>query len=351
MAPVKPRQKSGLPVLDCRESGSTLRFLLPLAAALGGAILTGKGRLPERPLSHLVSEMKAHGAHFSGDSIPLSVSGTFTAGCFSLPGNVSSQYVTGLMLAAPLLGECRIVIEGELQSADYVYMTASAMRQFGIDIEMRESVISIASGQRYISPGIIQAGGDWSGAAFALCLGVLGGPVRAEGISASSEQGDRRIMDILKEVGGNIQASENECTASSGFLHGIKVDVSGIPDLVPALAAVMMHAEGQTEFMDAGRLRLKESDRLATTCAMVNALGGHARVIGDSLMIDGRHECSGGTVDGAGDHRIIMAAAVGASGCSGPSTIMGIDPVSKSWPLFFDEIQQAGGKIDVVNIR
>ena len=339
------------PRLECCESGSTLRFMLPVSAALGGATLTGLGRLPQRPIIDLIEAMKSRGAAFSASSLPLTVGGRMTCGDFTLPGNISSQYVTGLMLAAPLLGECEIRIEGILQSSNYVRMTASVMEQFGIRTEFSEHIIRIPGNQSYKSPGEIRAGGDWSGAAFGLCLGALGGSVSVSGLSGASNQGDRRIVSILKEAGSLVTETEENFTVTCGTLHGLTIDISGIPDLAPVLAALLMHAEGHTEFLNAGRLRLKESDRLQTTCAMVNALGGQASISEDRLLIEGRKVCKGGKVDGAGDHRIVMAAVIGASACTGPSVITGAEAVSKSWPSFFEDIQLAGGKCDVISLR
>ena len=346
--PVKGECRKKTPVLDCGESGSTLRFLLPLAAVLGGADFQGRGRLPERPLTDLASAMEAHGARFSASRLPLTVRGPMVGGFFSMPGNVSSQYITGLMLAAPLLGETEIRIPGELQSADYVRMTADSMAVFGVMTEFDGNRICIPGGQRYHSPGSAAAGGDWSGAAFPLCLGALGGPVHVTNLDVSSAQGDKRILDILRQAGAVVDEKSGGC--SQGTLHGLRLDVSGIPDMVPALAALLMHADGQTVFERAGRLRLKESDRLATTCAMVNALGGCAYVEDESLVIEGRSGCTGGRVDGAGDHRIVMAALVGASACTGTSEIMGAEAVAKSWPGFFEDIGTLGGRTDVVDI-
>ena len=338
-------------VLDCGESGSTLRFLLPVAAALGGARLTGRGRLPERPLGDLLMAMAAHGARFSADRLPLDVAGPVSGGVFTLPGQVSSQYVTGLMLAAPLMGETGIRWTGRLQSADYVRMTAEVLARFGVRTEIDWSEnggVRIPGGQRYASPGEVPAGGDWSAAAFPLCLGALAGPVAVAGLRDDTSQGDRRIMALLRQAGAD---GASASSARRGALRAIRADVSDIPDMVPALAALAMHAEGTSVFLNAGRLRLKESDRLATTCAMVRALGGEAAVEGDALAVTGRTGCPGGTVDGAGDHRIVMAAAVGASACTGPSVILGAEAVSKSWPGFFDALRTIGGDVSVLDDR
>ena len=346
-------EKSSVPpLLDCGESGSTLRFLLPVGAALSGAAFSGRGRLPERPLSELTDQLSAHGVSVSGDRLPLTVSGGLSGGRFSLPGGVSSQYFTGLMLAAPLIGETVIDIRGRLESAAYVAMTRDVMRLFGVETEMTEDRITVPGGQRYLSPGRAAAEGDWSGAAFPLALGALTGRVTVRGLSPDSAQGDRRIVSLLCRMGAKVRLDESSVTAErADRLTAVTEDVSGIPDLVPALAALLMHAEGTSRLENAGRLRLKESDRLESVCAMVNALGGQARIEADTLVVEGSDRCRGGWVDGYGDHRIVMAALAAASRCLGESEISGAEAVRKSYPSFWDEITALGGTIDVVGIR
>ncbi len=346
------RDGSSHPVLDCGESGSTLRFLLPVAAALSGAVFEGRGRLPHRPLSELTDQLSAHGVSVTGDRLPLTVSGRLSGGCFSLPGNVSSQYFTGLMLAAPLIGETVIRIRGRLESAGYIAMTREAMELFSVEVSMTEDEIAVPRGQSYRSPGKVIAEGDWSGAAFPLALGALTGRVTVRGLRPDSAQGDRRILSLLRKMGVKVSLDGSSVTAErADRLSAVTEDVSAIPDMVPVLAALLMHAEGTSRLTNAGRLRLKESDRLESVCAMVNALGGCARIIGDSLEIEGRACCAGGRVNGYGDHRIVMAALVGASRCTGPSEIGDAEAVRKSYPSFWDEIALLGGKTDVVGIR
>ena len=353
---VVPVSKSGFhlsSVLDCGESGSTLRFMLPIAAAIGGSSFTGSGRLPERPIIHLIETLKAHGAIFSAEKLPFKVSGILSGGEYCIPGNVSSQYITGLMLAAPLIGKTVINVEGGLQSADYIQITADVMSRFGITVSISENIdkITINGNQKYKSPGIIESNGDWSASAFPMCLGALGGPVAVQGLSENTKQGDRRIIDVLRKAGADVRIENKKCIVKRKNLSGLTIDVSDIPDLVPAMAALFMHAEGRTVFTNAERLCLKESDRLSSTCNMVNALGGQAMITGHSLCIDGSSDCTGGIVDGSGDHRIVMAAVIAASACKRQSTIIGVEAVSKSWPEFFDEMKTIGGKFDVVNVR
>ncbi len=341
------------PELDCGESGSTLRFLLPVASALGGARFCGRGRLPERPLEDLVSAMEAHGVRFEGRRLPLTVSGRLSGGEFLLPGNVSSQYLTGLLLAAPLMKEDTVIrLSSPLQSAAYVDMTLEALESFGVRTEKGPCLFRVPGGQGLRPPeSCLKVEGDWSGAAFPLCLGALGGDVEVSGLSLKSLQGDRRIADLLALMGARVQRGEKGLRVRGGALHALETDVSAIPDLVPVLAAVLMHAQGVSRLYNAGRLRLKESDRLETVRAMVVSLGGSARIEDDSLIITGTARCPGGRVSGAGDHRIVMAAAVAAAACAGPTYISDCEAVAKSYPAFPSDYQTLGGMWNVLDVR
>ncbi len=347
------RRGEGLPRLDCMESGSTLRFLLPAAVALGGAEMTGRGRLPGRPMEDLLRALEKEGAVFSARSLPLRAGGKFDGGDFSLPGNVSSQYLTGLMLASPLGRRDTVIrLTTPLESAAYVDMTLDALTLFGIRYEREKDLFRIPGGQRPKAPaGTVPVEGDWSGAAFPLCLGALTGDVTVRGLKADSRQGDRAVMDILRAMGAETQTGAGFARAAAAPLHGVEWDVSGIPDLVPVLAAVMMHARGTSRLYNASRLRLKESDRLKTVCGMVNALGGEAVISEDSLIVRGREGIPGGNADGAGDHRIVMAAAVAAAACRGESTVSGPEALNKSYPAFPDHIRALGGIFDVIDHR
>ncbi len=332
--PTRPR------VCDCGESGSTARFLLPIAAVLGKAspiTLVGHGRLPERPFAPLCDAMRAGGAVLDRDLLPITAAGGLRAGEYRIAGNISSQYITGLLLALPLLGEeSRIILTSPLASSGYVEMTISTLARFGIPVALNADGFSIAAA-RYTSPGRITAEGDWSNAAFWLCAGAIGGEITVEGLSPDSRQGDRRIAEILRDFGAEVAVCGDRVTVSRRHLRGLTLSVDEIPDLVPVLAVVAALAEGESRFTDAGRLRLKESDRLATVSAMLCNLGGDARIEGDSLIVRGRKSLLGGSVDSAGDHRIAMAAAVAALGASSPIRILGAEAVSKSYPAFWQD--------------
>ena len=311
--------------LDCGESGSTLRFLLPVACALGvRAVFSGHGRLPERPNAPLTHALRAHGAAIDSDVLPMHVSGGLQGGRWELPGNVSSQYITGLLLALPLLPEdSEITLTTPLQSASYVDMTLDVLRDFGIRVERLEDGYRVPGNQVFRSPEDVYIEGDWSAAAFWCAANAMGSRIDIEGVSRRSAQGDRAIEALLGQA---------------------KIDAENVPDLVPALAACAATLPRRTVITGAARLRLKESDRLRAVSDMVNALGGHAEATGDGLIIEGG-PIHGGTVNGFGDHRIVMAAAILAAHASGPVTITGAEAVAKSYPDFFEHFAALGGKV------
>lgn len=345
-------------LLDCGESGSTLRFLLPVVAALGcDARLTGRGRLPQRPLSPLYEELASHGCELSPQgAMPLAVGGRLAPGRFSLPGDVSSQYVSGLLLAAPLMGAPVEVVVGEpVESRPYIDITVDALARFGVEVTesaaaddagrpARSFVVCAPRGLR--SPGTVGVGGDWSNAAFWLAAGSVGGEgVAVRGVDVKSSQGDRQVLGALALLGARVLRGREGAASSPDRLVGRTIDVRSCPDLVPPLAAVAALAEGTTRVTGAARLRIKESDRLATVSAAINALGGHAEETDDGLLIEGRARLSGGTVDAANDHRIAMMAAVLATRCEGPTAIEGAECVAKSYPAFFEDFASLGGHV------
>lgn len=318
--------------LNCGESGSTLRFLLPLCAAKPRAmevpiVLTGSGRLPSRPNGPLLEALRSHGAQIHGDFLPLTVDGGLFAGDYELPGNVSSQYFSGLLFALPLLeGDSTLRHTSPLESRPYVDLTLSVLRQFGILIEEMENGWRVPGGQHYCSPGTAEAEGDWSAAAFWLGANVLGNAVTVEGLNDRSCQGDQAIETLLSRIGGEI-------------------DVTDTPDLMPILSAVAAAIPGKvTRITGAARLRLKESDRLAAMAKTIQALGGQAEELPDGLLIHGT-KLKGGTVDGMNDHRVVMSAAIAATACQGPVTILGAEAVNKSYPDFWNDFETLGGRL------
>ena len=326
--------------LDVGESGSTLRFLLPVLGALGvQAEIRMHGRLPERPLSPLWEVLEAHGMRLQQDGTILHTDGQLIAGDYSLPGNVSSQFISGLLFALPLLGgNSTLTVTGALQSARYVSMTERALAEAGILTKKDGPVWQIGGGQRYASPAVQTVEGDWSNAAFFLCMGALSATgVTVTGLNSTSLQADRAITEILVRFGAELTVSEDAVTVRRGVLHGITLDAGPIPDLVPVVSCLAALCDGETRVENAARLRLKESDRLQTTAALLSALGGSVRELPDGLIISGRGRLSGGTADACGDHRIAMSAAMAACGCEGPVTVSGSECVAKSYPAFWED--------------
>jgi len=314
------------PALDCGESGSTLRFLLPVAAALAeGARFAGRGRLPERPLADLTGELSRHGVGFSAPCLPFALSGRLAGGEFVLPGNVSSQYVTGLLFALPLLPEGGCVrLASALESIGYVALTVQVLRQFGIAVERPDDrTFRVPPGSRYGSPGEVATEGDWSAAANWLAANRLGSDIEVAGLSRESKQGDRAVEGVLASLAA-----------------GSVVDARDIPDTVPALAVAAAGIAGTVEITGIARLRLKESDRIATTVALLRALGGDAEEKPDALVVRGTGRLRGGTADAAGDHRLAMAAAVASTIAETPVRIVGAESVAKSYPAFFDDFRR-----------
>ena len=336
----------GLCLLPCGESGSTLRFLLPLVGALGAsAVFEREGRLPERPIEPLGRELCRNGMDIRSDGARLSCSGQLRPGAFSLPGNISSQYISALLMTLPLLeGESTLHIEGTLESAAYVAMTEEVLRLGGVRTEKTGAGYRIPGGQRCRFAPELSVEGDYSNAAFFLCAGALSERgIRVTGLDPQSRQGDRAIVPLLEEMGAQVASDGSSVTVKRDALHGITIDASPIPDLIPVLSVVAAAASGETRVIHAQRLRLKESDRLHSTTQMLRALGAEAEELPDGLVIRGGRTLAGGTVDACGDHRIAMSAAVAGGICRGAVTICGSECVQKSYPDFWTDFQQLKG--------
>ena len=337
------------PLLDCGESGSTFRFLLPVAAALSAkARFVGSGRLPERPIGELMLAMEQHGVAFSADRLPFSTTGKLTGGAYTLPGNVSSQYLTGLLLALPLLDESsNITLSTKLESAAYVDITLHALKRFGVAVDVSDESYAISGGQTICSVGERRVDGDWSNAAFFLAAGAIGAPLRMTGLNLNSPQGDKAILDALFAFGATMSATAKAVSVSPAPLFGCVIDVGETPDLLPVLAVLGACASGETRLVNAARLRLKESDRLASVSAMLRVFGAKVEELPDALVITGG-KLTGGVVDSCRDHRIAMAAAVASIRCRGDVTILNADAVNKSYPAFFEDFNRLGGHAHVV---
>lgn len=351
---VNPQKFSEKAEIDCGESGSTLRFLLPVVSALGiDTKINAHGRLPERPLSPLKEELEKKGVAFeTDDKYPLHITGNLQSGEYELAGNVSSQFVSGLLFALPLLeGDSKIKLIPPVESKPYIDMTVATLHDFGIEIEETENTYIIKGNQKYISPKEITIEGDWSNSAFFLCAGALSKDgVTVSGLDINSTQGDRKIIDILKRMGASVEVNNNEITVKKNKLMGTMVNGGDIPDLVPIVSVMgAMCDKGVTHIVNASRLRLKESDRIATTEALLTKVGAAVSETDDGLVIWGENELIGGRVEGANDHRIVMSAAILSCLCSLPVDIVGAEATQKSYPHFFEDFNSLGGKTNVIN--
>lgn len=321
-----------LPRFDCGESGSTLRFLIPIALAVaGGGVFTGHGRLmerPQKPYFDLFEEKRIFCEQKDG---VLTVRGRLTPGEYRLPGNVSSQFFTGLLFALPLLdGPSAVASTTALESADYITMTLEAMKNAGVTVSSSGLAFAVLPAAYQAFDGAVEA--DWSQAGFWYAASFLGSRLDIRGLNPQSAQGDMIIAALYWKL-----AKPGE----------VDIDVSDCPDLLPPLAVMAAVRSGATHFVNAARLRIKESDRLATVHQMLAALGGQAEEGPDSLTVYGG-PLTGGTVDGANDHRIVMAAAIAAAYCKGPTTILGAEAVNKSYPSFWDDYKRLGGAVHVL---
>ncbi len=352
-------------VLDCGESGTTLRLILPIAAALGRqSRFVGHGRLPARPLREYEQILGPHGIEFNfpaAGSLPLTISGQLRAGDYALRGDISSQYLSGLLLALPLLeGNSKISLTTPLESAPYVEMTLNTMRRFGVKVE-QSAACSVSGGQFVVSggqkyqPTAYTVERDYSQAAFWLTANFSGSNLQVAGLSADSCQGDKKIVEILAEFSSGQAAGRSLYT----------IDASQIPDLVPIIAVAAAQLDAITTIVRAARLRFKESDRLASTTAALNAIGADVNETDDGLQINGgdynrrlstgdhSHTApvfTGGIADSAGDHRITMALAVAALRSKNGVTIQGAESVRKSYPDFFLEFSRLGGDVNGLDL-
>ena len=325
----------------CGESGSTLRFLIPVAAALGKTVrFRMEGLLSKRPHDVLTNELMKHGAVISQNDDILTVGGQLEPGDYTIAGNISSQFISGLLFALPLLdGDSNIIITGKRESVSYIDMTLDALRDSGIAIKETPEGYFVAGKQTYRRTGFSEAERDWSGAAFFLCMGAMSVKgITLDGMNMSSRQGDMKVMNILKDFGADISVSGSTVTVKRGACRPCDIDAGDIPDLVPVLSVLMCAAQGRSVIRNAQRLRFKESDRLASTSGMIRALGGDVDVTEDGLIINGTGKLGSGTVDAVNDHRIAMSAATAASICSGDVVIPEAQCTDKSYPGFFEDL-------------
>ena len=331
-------------ILDAGESGSTLRFLLPVSAALGAECsFTGRGRLLQRPNAALCAALNKNGAATDG----ITVKGRLKAGDYAIDATVSSQYISGLLFALPLLdGDSRILFSGDPVSKNYIDMTVEVLTLAGIRYKRIRKGFAIPGCQEYKLPDEVTCEGDWSGAAFMLAAGALGKKTSVRGLNVASLQGDRRILDVLRLSGAQITESADRIEVRADKKIPFEVDVQNIPDLAPVLAALAATLPGKSRFKNVSRLQLKESDRLAAIQEMLRAAGINSKKENDDLVIfGGKPLC--GRFDGKNDHRMVMSSVLLAGLSDGDSVVTDAEAVKKSYPNFFEDYKKIGGKCHV----
>lgn len=340
--------------IDCKESGSTLRFLIPIACLLGERItFTGAGKLVERPLTSYYKIFDAQGIRYSNEKgrLPLRLEGILKPDKFKIEGNISSQFITGLMLALPLLSEDSIIeITTELESKGYIDLTLDVLDRFSIKIKNNEyRRFYIPGNQRYISTSY-KVEGDFSQAAFWIAAGVLNDTIVLRGLNQNSLQGDREILNIATAMDANISSEGEHINVTASQTKGTIIDASQCPDLVPILAVLGALSKDKTEIVNAQRLRIKESDRLKAISTELNKIGAHITETIDGLIINGVDTLNGGIVDSWNDHRIVMALAIASTRCKEPLIIKNCNAVNKSYPEFWQDFISLGGIVDEWNM-
>ncbi len=336
--------------INCGESGTTSRFLIPITRLIPDTItMDGEGKLVERPFDVFFPIFQDQGITYETNAgkLPMVLKGKLKPGKYRVRGDVSSQFISGLLLALPLLpGNSSIDVTTPLESSGYIDMTMEIQKRFGIEIkyDCKKNHFEIPGWQKYI-PQNYKVEGDWSQAAFWLAAGALAGPVEITGLNRNSTQGDKVIEKFLQSMGAKLNWKGSRIIVSRGVIGGIEMDVSQCPDLVPILAVLGSLGEDRTVICNAGRLRLKESDRLKAIATELKALGACIEEREESLVINGKEELLGGRIYGWNDHRIVMSAAIAAVSCKKNVTIEGCEAVNKSYPSFWEHYEGIGGKI------
>lgn len=340
-------------LIDCAESGSTVRFLIPiLALDADNTVITGQRRLSERPLTPFfdIFDKQSYAYEKGEKELPLILNDALKPGVFELAGDISSQFITGLMFAAPLLEEDSIIrLTSKLESEPYITLTIEVLKEFGITVKRLSDTEFLIPGNQAYRPTSITVDGDFSQAAFWFVNGLINAPTVLKNLKPESLQGDFEIVEIINRIGGHAVYDDEKgvWTSAPAQVQAFEISVKDIPDLLPILAVAAALASGTTHFKDAGRLRIKESDRIMSTAAMLRAFGVEVREEADGLWVDGREDFKPAVVDSCGDHRIAMAAAIASGRATGPVKILGAESVKKSYPNFWDDFEDAGGQFDV----
>lgn len=337
-------------VIDCSESGSTIRFFIPIALTeQNNVTFTGRGKLVTRPLKEYYNIFEEQGIRYSTTegALPLNVNGKLRAGNFKIAGDVSSQFITGLLFTLPLLdGDSEITITKNLESKGYVDLTLDVLNNFGIAVENDNYKVFRIKGNQSYKAHDYRVEGDFSQAAFWLAAGAVGGNISCSDLNPESLQGDKAILDIMKKMNSNIKEADGKIVSSEAQTTASVIDGSECPDIIPVLSVLAAVSSGTTEIINAGRLRIKECDRLKAMATELTKLGADIEEKEDGLIIRGKAQLKGGEVDSWNDHRIAMSLAVASISCSEPVIIKNSGSVKKSYPIFWEDFKKLGGKLD-----
>lgn len=328
-------------LLDFNESGSTMRFMIPVSASIGAnSTFTGRGKLLSRPNQALYSELARHGVQVVDNKI----NGKLTAGDYQIDSSISSQYVSGLLMSLPMLnGKSKLTLLNSVVSANYISMTLEVLKQFGVEYKINDNQIELVSQNGFVSPKEITVEGDWSSGASILTLGALSDKgVTVKGLNANSTQSDRKIIEILNNVGANVIINGDEVTVSKGRLNAIKTDLTTCPDLAPVLSSVLAYCKGTSVVKGVDRLKIKESDRLGAIINNLALAGIETKYDSDTLYVYGASP-KGANFLGYNDHRMVMSACTLSSKAQGNSTITDVEAVAKSYKDYFIDLKKLNG--------
>ena len=334
-------------VFNVNESGSTMRFLLPLLPAyLSEFSMVGEGRIGERPVSALRKAMGKCGVEVDKDFLPVSVKGRYCSNHFSVNAGVSSQFVTGLLFTLVALGGGTLKIEGELTSKGYIDITIGVLEKYGVSVSFEDNIYTVSLPNGMVAPREIRVNGDWSSACFWIVAGVLNGDITIKGLEYPDHQPDSIILSLIKEMGGKVTCNQGAVRAMKSDLKAIEFDADGSPDIVPILAVACSCAEGVSTITGTRRLRLKESDRVKAVTDMLSACGVKVESGENHIKIWGTNNIKGGVIDSVRDHRIAMSGIILGSVSSGDVTVKEVECVSKSYPDFLKDFALLGGKYE-----
>lgn len=341
-------------VIDCSESGSTIRFFIPIALIeQNNVTFTGRGKLVTRPLKEYYDIFEDQGIEYSTTEgvLPLTVNGQLKAGKFNISGDVSSQFITGLLFTLPLLdGDSEIVITKKLESKGYVDLTLDVLNKYAIEVENDNYRTFRIKGNQAYKEKNYRVEGDFSQAAFWLVAGAVGGRISCSDLNSESLQGDKAIIDIMKEMSSKINEADGKLVSETAKTKAAVIDGSQCPDIIPVLSVLAAVSSGTTEIINAGRLRIKECDRLKAMATELTKLGANIEEKEEGLIIRGKSQLKGGEVDSWNDHRIAMALAVASIKCTESVTIKNSGSVKKSYPTFWEDFKKLGGKINEWNV-